>query len=47
MNRPGWDWQALKGGLFGHWSVSVNGSWRLTFAFVIGDAILADYQDDH
>jgi len=47
MNRPGWDWQALKGGLFGHWSVSVNGSWRLTFAFENGDAILADYQDDH
>ena len=23
----------LKGGLFGHWSVSVNGNWRLIFAF--------------
>jgi len=47
MNRPGWDWHALKGGLYGHWSVSVNGSWRLTFAFENGDAILVDYQDYH
>ena len=47
MNRPGWDWHALKGGLYGHWSVSVNGNWRLTFAFENGDAILVDYQDYH
>ena len=47
MNRPGWGWHALKGGLAGHWSVSVNGNWRLTFAFVNGDAILVDYQDYH
>ena len=47
MNRPGWDWHPLKGGLFGHWSVSVNGNWRLTFAFENGDAILVDYQDYH
>jgi proteic killer suppression protein len=47
MNRPGWDWHPLKGGLSGHWSVSVNGNWRLTFAFENGDAILVDYQDYH
>lgn len=47
MNRPGWDWHALKGGLAGHWSVSVNGNWRLTFAFENGDAVLVDYQDYH
>ncbi|NBO89949.1 MAG: peptidase, partial [Betaproteobacteria bacterium] len=29
MNRPGCDWHALKGGLSGHWSISVNGNWRL------------------
>ncbi|NCX23032.1 MAG: peptidase [Betaproteobacteria bacterium] len=33
MNRPGWDWHPLKGSLSGHWSVSVNGNWRLIFAF--------------
>ena len=47
MNRPGWDWHPLKGGLSGHWSVSVSGNWRLTFAFENGDAILVDYQDYH
>ena len=47
MNRPGWDWHILKGDLSGHWSVSVNGNWRLTFAFEDGDAVLVDYQDYH
>ena len=47
MNRPGWDWHLLKGGLSGHWSVSVNGNWHLTFAFDNGDAILVDDQDYH
>ncbi len=45
MNRPGWDCHPLKGSLSGHWSVSVNGNWRLTFAFENGDAVLVDYQD--
>jgi addiction module HigA family antidote len=47
MNRLGWDWHALKGGLSKHWSVSVNGNWRLTFSFENGDAVLVDYQDYH
>jgi proteic killer suppression protein len=47
MNRPGWGWHPLKGSLSGHWSVSVNHNWRLTFAFENGDAILVDYQDYH
>ena len=47
MNRPGWDWHPLKGSLSGHWSVSVNGNWRLIFSFENGDAVLVDYQDYH
>jgi proteic killer suppression protein len=47
MNREGWDWHPLKGELKGHWSVSVNGNWRLTFTFDGEDAILVDYQDYH
>jgi proteic killer suppression protein len=47
MNRPGWDWHPLKDSLSGHWSVSVNGNWRLTFSFENGDAVLVDYQDYH
>lgn len=47
MNRPGWNWHSLRGSLAGHWSVSVNGNWRLTFTFEDGDAVLVDYQDYH
>ena len=47
MNLPGWDWHPLKSDLAGHWTVSVNGNWRLTFSFKGSDAILVDYQDYH
>jgi len=47
MNIPSWQWHALKGDMAGHWSVSVNGNWRLTFTFRGEDAILVDYQDYH
>ncbi|QBY50107.1 hypothetical protein E0W60_02490 [Cupriavidus oxalaticus] len=33
--------------LAGHWSVVVNGRWRLTFRFEGRDAIVVDYQDYH
>jgi proteic killer suppression protein len=47
MNVPGWKLHPLTHGLAGHWSVWVNGNWRLTFAFDGEDAILVDYQDYH
>lgn len=47
MNMPGWKWHPLSGDLSGHWSVWVNGNWRLTFTFEGEDAILVDYQDYH
>jgi proteic killer suppression protein len=47
MNAPGWDLHSLKGQLAGHWSVSVNGNWRMTFKFVGADAEVVDYQDYH
>jgi proteic killer suppression protein len=47
MNMPGWRLHQLVGGLSGLWSVSVNGNWRITFAFEGEDAILVDYQDYH
>ena len=47
MNVPGWRLHPLVGGLAGHYSVSVNGNWRLTFRFDGGDAFLVDYQDYH
>ncbi|MGH8190995.1 MAG: type II toxin-antitoxin system RelE/ParE family toxin [Rhodanobacteraceae bacterium] len=37
----------LKGTLKGHWSVWVNGNWRVTFRFVGADVELVDCQDYH
>jgi proteic killer suppression protein len=47
MAAPGWKLHALRGDLKEHWSVKVNGNWRLTFRFEGEDAILVDYQDYH
>ncbi|MBN6710514.1 type II toxin-antitoxin system RelE/ParE family toxin [Haemophilus haemoglobinophilus] len=47
MNVPGWNLHSLSGELQGHWSVKVNGNWRLTFKFENGDAEIVDYQDYH
>lgn len=47
MNLPGSGWHPLTEDLAGHWAVSVNGNWRLTFSFEGEDAILVDYQDYH
>ena len=35
----------LKGDLAGHWSIWVNGNWRVTFRFLESDVGLVDYQD--
>jgi proteic killer suppression protein len=47
MDAPGWGLHPLRGGLKHHWSVKVNGNWRLTFTFEGENAILVDYQDYH
>ena len=47
MNAPGWKLHALTGDFVGHWAVTVNGNWRLTFRFEGTDAELVDYQDYH
>jgi proteic killer suppression protein len=47
MAAPGWDLHALRGAMKGHWSIRVNGNWRLTFAFEDQGAVLVDYQDYH
>jgi proteic killer suppression protein len=47
MNMPGWKLHPLAGDLADHWSVTVNGNWRVTFTFEGEDAILVDYQDYH
>jgi toxin HigB-1 len=48
MNLPGWRLHPLNGReLKGHFSVWVNGNWRMTFTFEGTDAVLVDYQDYH
>ena len=47
MKMPGWDLDPLAAKLTGHYSVSVNSNWRMTFKFAGGDAVLVDYQDYH
>ena len=47
MSLPGWGLHPLQGSLKNHWSVSVNGNWRMTFMFEGLDAVLVDYQDYH
>ncbi|MDW5265431.1 MULTISPECIES: type II toxin-antitoxin system RelE/ParE family toxin [Acidobacteriaceae] len=47
MNLPGYALHSLHRELLGHWSIKVNGNWRLTFKFEDEDVILLDYQDYH
>lgn len=47
MNAPSWRLHPLSGSLQGHWSICVNGNWRLTFRFENGHAEVVDYQDYH
>ena len=47
LSAPSWALHPLKGDLKGHWAVTVNGNWRLVFAFEREDAVLVDYLDYH
>lgn len=47
MNAPGWRMHPLTGNLAGHYSVTVNGNWRITFTFDGENAELDDYLDYH
>ncbi len=47
MNFPSFKLHPLKGEMKGHWSIWVNGNWRVTFRFVGADVELVDYQDYH
>jgi len=47
MDLPGWKFHPLGRDLAGHYAVTVNKNWRLTFTFEGADAVLVDYQDYH
>ena len=45
LNFPGSNLHSLKGKLSDHWSITVNGNWRLIFKFEKGDVYILDYVD--
>ena len=47
LSAPAWKLHPLKGDMKGHWAVTVNGNWRMVFAFDGTDAVLVDYRDYH
>ena len=47
MAVPSWRLHSLRGDLEGHWSLLVNGNWRVTFRFVDQDVELVNYRDYH
>jgi proteic killer suppression protein len=47
VNLPGWRLHPLSGSLVDHYSIVVNGNWRITFAFDGEDVVLVDYLDYH
>ena len=47
LDKSGWGLHPLSGKLAGHWSIAVNGNWRLTFRFTGVDVEIVDYQDYH
>ena len=47
VNLPGWRLHPLTGSLTGHYSIVVNGNWRITFKFEGEDVFLVDYIDYH
>ena len=47
LHVPSFRLHPLKGKLKGHWSIWVNGNWRVTFRFAGADVELVDYLDYH
>ncbi|MCC5854815.1 MAG: type II toxin-antitoxin system RelE/ParE family toxin [Idiomarina sp.] len=47
LDLPGYKLHPLRGERKGHWSIVVNGNWRLTFEFRDGHVYLLNYEDYH
>lgn len=45
MEVPGFNLRALRGKDKGHWSVRVDGNWRVTFEFRDGHACVLEYEE--
>lgn len=47
LNIPSFRLHQLKGELNGHWSIRVNGNWRVIFRFIGVDVELVNYVEYH
>ncbi|GGH40234.1 type II toxin-antitoxin system RelE/ParE family toxin [Dyadobacter endophyticus] len=47
LDIVGWNLHPLKGAFKNHWSVKVNGNYRITFRFEHGQVFDVDYLDYH
>jgi len=47
LQIPGFRAHQLRGKRAGHWSIWINGNWRVTFRFIGEDVELVDYLDYH
>ena len=47
INVTSFNLHQLKGELKNHWSIKVNGNWRITFKFEDKNVYIIDYQDYH
>ena len=47
LSAKSWGLHPLKGELKGHWALTVNGNWRVVFAFEGQNAVRVDYRDHH
>lgn len=47
LNIVGWALHPLSGDMKGHWAVKVNGNYRITFRFEVGNVFDVDYIDYH
>lgn len=47
LNQPAYKLHPLKGRLTDHWSIWVNGNWRVTFRIIGRDVERVDYVDYH
>lgn len=44
---PNWRLHQLSGNLSDHWSLTVNGNWRIIFKYEDGNAYVVNYLDYH
>lgn len=47
LDLPGYRLHPLKGGMKGHWSVTISGNWRIVFRIEDGNAFDVDLIDYH